>query len=105
MPGCTTAGTAPGMNGATLKVDAAEAAVRTSLESGVAVRDSVDGASSMASTSSSQAAGPLPVEPQRPKVKDHPLRSSLCKTSMAVALQHLYSIACQLLFFVQQYCG
>lgn len=62
-------GTAPGMDGAMLKPDAAEAAVRTSLESGVAARDSVNGAGSMASADGSQPSALLPIEPQRPKVR------------------------------------
>lgn len=56
------------MNGASMDADAAGAAVRTSLQSGMAARDSADGASSRVSTDSSRSAGPLPVEPQRPKV-------------------------------------
>lgn len=61
------------MNGASVDADAAEAAVCTSLQSGVAARDSADGASSRVSTDSSHSAGPLPVEPQRPKVVVCPL--------------------------------
>lgn len=57
------------MDCAVLKAIAAEAVVRTSLEGGVAVRDSVNGAGSVASADGFQLAALLPIEPQRSKVR------------------------------------